>query len=85
MAWGWGTRQNAGGSPQSDYMRVVEELEDLDLAPHLLVHVQLPDTVAVQNLDCNFVASQLVLCDCTPRHTLRRQMGGTCLYASKLR
>ena len=61
-------------------MRVVEELEDLDLAPHLLVHVQLPDTVAVQNLDCNLVASQLVLCNYTPRHSLRIQAGGKAIH-----
>ena len=45
-------------------MGVVEELEDLDLAAHLLVHVQLPDPVPVQDLDRNLLAGQLVLGHC---------------------
>ena len=45
-------------------MGVVEELEDLDLAAHLLVHLQLADAAAVEDLDSHLVASQLVLSHC---------------------
>ena len=49
---------------EADDVGVVEELEDLDLAAHLLVHLQLADAAAVEDLDSHLVASQLVLSHC---------------------
>ena len=49
---------------QSDDVRMVEELEDLDLTPDLLIHIQLPNAVAVEDLDRHLVPCQLVLSHC---------------------
>jgi hypothetical protein len=54
---------------EPDYMRVVEQLQDLDLASNLLVHLQLPDPVAVQDLHSHLVSRKLVLGDCGRGHT----------------
>ena len=60
---------------QADDVRMVEELEDFDLASDFLIHLQLPDPITIQDLHCHFVARELMLGDCVgvmpPVHTAR--------------
>ena len=57
---------------------MVEELQDLDLTAHLLVHLELADAIAIQYLDGHLVPGELVLghCGANSRVTLRLATDG---------
>ena len=49
---------------ESNYVWMIEELENFYLTAHFLIHLKLPDAAAVENLDSNLVSSELVLSYC---------------------
>jgi hypothetical protein len=64
------------GSAQANDVGMVEQLQDLDLSPHFLVHIKLPDPVSVEDLDRHLVARQLVLCHCTSSNQMHHSTQG---------